>query len=226
MPQFDGRYDIERQLIEALSRESAQIRRDLLRLLGDPPRLDNLTDANWRDIESRFSGVIRPELEEAFIQAAVNYSDSIGFAVATDIVNDAARQWSQQYTFELVQGMTDRRRRALQNTFSQFFDAPMNNRELRRILAREFGPVRAEMISITEVTRAVAEGERVVTDDLARQGVQTVAVWQTMADERVCPVCGPRHGKRQGDGWQMLPPAHPRCRCFVNYEVVVDENSG
>jgi len=46
-----------------------------------------------------------------------------------------------------------------------------------------------------------------------------VEVWQTRNDEIVCPICGPRHGKEEGDGWTKDdgPPAHPRCRCWTNH---------
>jgi len=41
-------------------------------------------------------------------------------------------------------------------------------------------------------------------------------IWYTQADERVCPVCAPLHGKKQ-DVWEQQfpsgPPAHVRCRC-------------
>ena len=37
--------------------------------------------------------------------------------------------------------------------------------------------------------------------------------WETAADEKVCPICGPYAGRvwRAGDGPQ--PPLHPNCRC-------------
>jgi hypothetical protein len=76
------------------------------------------------------------------------------------------------------------------------------------------------MIAVTEVTRASVEGERAQVRELAAQGVVLVATWQTANDELVCPVCGPRNGRREGDGWDSPPPAHPRCRCWLNHEVV------
>ena len=37
--------------------------------------------------------------------------------------------------------------------------------------------------------------------------------WQTAADEKVCPICGPYAGRawKAADGPQ--PPLHPNCRC-------------
>jgi len=33
----------------------------------------------------------------------------------------------------------------------------------------------------------------------------------------VCPICGPKHNREIKDG--QYPPAHPRCRCWVNHEI-------
>ncbi len=46
-------------------------------------------------------------------------------------------------------------------------------------------------------------------------------IWVTEQDDAVCGVCGPLHGK-PADTWGQFdsgPPAHPVCRCFINYEV-------
>ena len=66
--------------------------------------------------------------------------------------------------------------------------------------------------------------------------------WCTAEDERVCPWCGPVHGKvvgaednffNQGDVLEAegqtlalnyraidVPPLHPNCRCFVRAEEI------
>jgi SPP1 gp7 family putative phage head morphogenesis protein len=53
----------------------------------------------------------------------------------------------------------------------------------------------------------------------AEHNLEYVMIWETANDERVCPVCGALHGKREDD-WNGLrsPPAHPRCRCGVRLE--------
>jgi len=35
----------------------------------------------------------------------------------------------------------------------------------------------------------------------------------TRADERVCAICGPLHGKIYAAGTGPQPPLHPNCRC-------------
>lgn len=46
-------------------------------------------------------------------------------------------------------------------------------------------------------------------------GVVEAYEWLTARDERVCPICAPRDGKRYTlDTWER-PPIHPQCRCSL-----------
>jgi hypothetical protein len=76
------------------------------------------------------------------------------------------------------------------------------------------------MIARTEVTNAAMQGEAGIVDELAREGIHMIAVWQTNNDAIVqeCPICWPRHGKKKGDGWYSETAAHPNCRCWINHE--------
>lgn len=79
----------------------------------------------------------------------------------------------------------------------------------------------ASGIAITETTAAQSAGQR--------QAVQTYQVvtnvvitgrWVTEDDEKVCPICRPLDGTTQ-DVWGLKfplgPPAHPRCRCHLDF---------
>lgn len=41
--------------------------------------------------------------------------------------------------------------------------------------------------------------------------------WETTADERVCPECGPLHGTTWPEGEGFSPPLHVNCRCRRAY---------
>ena len=82
------------------------------------------------------------------------------------------------------------------------------------------------MIAETETTRAAAEGQLINIREIEKTGVQTVTVWHTAADERVCPICEPLNGKPEdgksaGRPYWLHPTlgvipmdaAHVRCRC-------------
>lgn len=144
------------------------------------------------------------------------------------LVNEAASEWSRRYTYDLVRGITDHTREALQRAVGDFFEEGLTRGDLEGRLSSLFGPVRAEMIAVTEVTRAAAEGQQGLVSEVAAQGIEMVDAWSTRNDELVCPICGPLHG-RDADGYgpgrtpywihplsgqrYEKPPAHPRCRC-------------
>lgn len=90
-------------------------------------------------------------------------------------------------------------------------------KDLTRELERYYSPVRAEMIAVTETTRSVVQGEREAVWQMQKEsGLRMIPIWLTAQDDRVCPICGPRH-KQVIEG-SNFPPAHPRCRCGVAYE--------
>jgi hypothetical protein len=57
--------------------------------------------------------------------------------------------------------------------------------------------------------------------EVARWGLERVGIvypvvherWQTGADERVCPECGPLEGATWLEGEGIVPPLHVNCRC-------------
>lgn len=218
MPALNGRNGIETRLARALAKDGSQTARELLKLLGNPPKLTNITAEVWDTIASRTSGILSPTLEQVFIDAAGQMMTATSFGVDWTLVNEAAANWARQYTFGLVRGINGTSQRLLQQAVNDFFNTSMTNADLRARLLRAYGPVRAEMIATTEVTRAAVEGERHIVRELAANGVRMKPIHQTAHDERVCPVCGPRNGVEITDN--RYPPLHPRCRCWVTYEPV------
>ena len=83
---------------------------------------------------------------------------------------------------------------------------------LSAMLSPIFSDARAEMIAVTETTRAFDAGNRMAW---AATGYISFHQWNTQKDERVCPICGPKDGKVYHLTGEK-PPAHPRCRCWVS----------
>ena len=78
-----------------------------------------------------------------------------------------------------------------------------------------FSRRRADVIATTEITRAYAEGNVAAW---RASGVISKMRYNASADERVCKICGPRHGMVVGidetfDG--LMPPVHTACRCWL-----------
>ena len=91
---------------------------------------------------------------------------------------------------------------------------------------------RAEMIANTELAFAYNRGKHESVRQAMAQGLMGACekVWSTAGSERVCGHCMALNGKRIGfdesfdihgrelySGMHQVPPAHPRCRCVVQY---------
>nr|WP_325297144.1 phage minor head protein [uncultured Dysosmobacter sp.] len=94
---------------------------------------------------------------------------------------------------------------------------------------------RAYTIATTELAFAYNKGQ----DDAVKQAIQqgylgkSKRVWSTAADDGVCPICSALDGvaidmdgefdfkgKPLYGGQKETPPAHPRCRCAVEYQEI------
>lgn len=196
--------------------------------------------ARWvqQDLEDALSrGVSEAELQDALRRALIQSVDlgvsvavaqfaSIGYGFDWTLANDDARKWAEQHVGTLIRDIDrttlERTRRAVAAWVENGEPLPRLVEELTPI----FGPARAELIASTEVTRAYAEGNR---QAYRASGVVTRWQWRTSEDERVCPVCGPLADtvvQIDSDfsgflpdnvrrGAVTMPPAHPRCRCWV-----------
>lgn len=84
-------------------------------------------------------------------------------------------------------------------------------------------PVRAKMIAITETTRAASQATTSYKDYLSERGINMTRIWNTDADELVCPICSPLNGKTEADWGSEYPdgaPAHVNCRCDTSLRLV------
>lgn len=217
----------EAKLARALGRTLRQQFTIVMQALGNVPTPANLTPILFDNMQKALQAAIRPILEkvylaqvEALTKDPPRRAKQAGIGVDWGVINQRAAEWASQYSFELVSGIVDTTRATLQTQVSDFFADQRTIGDLRTALEPLFGVVRADMIAQTEITRAASAGEQAFADELEALGLRTTQVWQTSNDDRVCPICGPRHNKQRGEGWTDLPPAHPRCRCWTNTEVV------
>jgi len=140
--------------------------------------------------------------------------------------NEAAMEWARTYTYDLVTGINATTRDKVSTGVQRFFaDTGRTRGDLEADLAPWFGSMRAEMIAVTEVTRASAEGAISTVQIAKDSGFDMVAIWHTNRDELVCTtMCAPLDDKPE-DEWAELtkglvngpPPAHPRCRCWITH---------
>ena len=144
-----------------------------------------------------------------------------------DVVNQAAVEYAREYRYNTIVGIIETKRKQVQTLIGNWIESgdPLNVLEAQ--LQPIFGSVSAEMIASTEVTRVFANANQ---QAWRATGFVGGKVWRT-ADDRVCPVCGPLHNQEVGlnNGFYSVigggfpsPPAHPRCRCWLQPIVSVD----
>jgi hypothetical protein len=230
MPQFLNRDEYEATIQKELNRIHRQASTELASFF---PRdlFDDLVydqdvflsaQPNWSEFLANIRNLYRRELTPivgfVFAESAENMELERAFAVADDVVNDSAEDWARRWVETLATDMTAVNQRQIDRYIREYMDDPaVGIGWLRERLGRIVSPSRAEMVASTEITRANYEGEAFIANQLRNEGVNLIAVWYTANDERVCPICGRNHNRARGDGWQLPPPAHPRCRCWVNW---------
>jgi SPP1 gp7 family putative phage head morphogenesis protein len=224
MPDLPSRDQHEADLAMRIAKLLQRQLGTVMETMGDPPDVSKLTPEFWQQLEQETAEVIRPQIEGVFLESAEQLMNSQPIGIEWGGINQRAAEWSSQYTFDLVSGVNQTTQGLLQTKIRQFYDEPGTTLgTLKKELQSAFGPVRAEMIAVTETTRAAAQGQLQLAEEINRDvGVKMVAVWDTAMDDRVCPICGPLHGRAQGDGWTDPPPAHVRCRCSIGMEFPAD----
>lgn len=178
----------------------------------------------WRNETALITAFLTPYLEQwssGGIGAAVDLLSTLSLGVDAS-VNARAAEWAGAHAAELAKGLTDTTRELVKAKTKNWIQSgqPLEilSRDLGRIIAPQW---RAEMIASTEVTRAFAQASKEIAGEL--DVIKTV-YWQSARDERVCPVCGPLHGQAANKngvfpGGFTMPPAHPRCRCWLSYGI-------
>lgn len=170
-----------------------------------------LDDAFWNmEIEymlTFFSGwlakIYRAGLENGYVQ--------LGVAVDWMLVNQAALEYARQYGFQLVSNITATTAQQTAVEFEKWIVSGEPQAELAKRIASIFGVARAELIASTEATRIFADANLRAWRERKIGKVK----WQTAVDERVCPICGPLHNSVLSINNEIMPPAHPRCRCWL-----------
>lgn len=174
-------------------------------------------------LSAELRAAIQPQLVSVVTEQTLRNAIVLGIDFDIAAINDAALEWAQGYAYSIVEGITATTRKVISKAVAAFVQTPgMTQADLRSMLTQTFGPVRAQMIGTTEVTRAYSEATNVYQSLLAELGVDMVRVWSTSADDKVCSVCGPLNRKPEKVWAEMFPagpPGHINCRCTTGLEL-------
>ena len=216
-----GKDAYEARLLKLLkARLNGQLQ-EVLDLLGDPPDVTRIPPEWWDTQTGQMIADLRPQMEAMARDAMLGYAVEVGVGIEWGVIAEEAAAWAEQYAGELIRGITDTTRKVVGRKVAEFIRTPGRTiGDLKADLAPHFGETRAQMIAVTETTRAYAAGTTFYQNALAEAGVKMVRVWHTSRDEKVCVQCGPLDGKPEAE-WPAeirspdYPPRHPQCRCWT-----------
>ena len=228
--ELPNRTKVEVQLAREMGKLYSDIRDDLTRKLGKTPKLENIPLDWWDEIEKRTRGVLSSSLIETYMVAAEQQLGQSSIGVDWALVNERAADWASEHVSEISKQFVGNSRQAVSKLVESYYRNGLTLGDLEKQLSSIFGPIRAEMIAITEITAAASAGEIQVSKQITQDtGLQMMAIWKTNMDERVCPICGNLNSKKavrnnppqweSGGNYYDAPPAHPRCRCWMSLEL-------
>jgi len=180
--------------------------------------LPDLDDAFWQEIFERTIDLIVSIWLDAMWEGAlsvVGVMDEAGLPhVDEGALYDSILDWISQnapYQASLIWETT---RSAVEKAIELWNGE--DEQQLEDLLEPIFGESRAETIGMTEAILAATMGNLLGWDIY---GIIEEVIWMTAEDERVCPICRPKHetviqlydALYGGD----RPPAHARCRCWL-----------
>lgn len=179
-----------------------------------------LTDSFWRNEKSRLLAILLPRLTQMAVEAAKQAAQKAGIGFNPALANANAARWARDYTDALLDQLGTTSAKGVGEIIAKFVETPgATYGDLQKSLM-DFGAVRAQMIAVTETTRAYAEGEL----EAYRQEGITEIIWRTNRDEITCIYCGDINDKtvKIGEAFGYFrgkpvtsPPFHPNCRCWI-----------
>jgi hypothetical protein len=243
------RTKLEKRLKKILGKEFDREGKQFLSLLGDPPDIGNVPNSFWSKENVLMANAILPELLGVARNQAEGLADQVSIGVDWGAVNERAVTAARMQTDTLIQQFMATSREGTRLTWEKFFQEgqsvgmtiqeyfEQNNitlGDLEAYFEPYFGLRRAEMIAVTETTRAASLGEQALVDEIRSQNPDIIftPVWETNNDDITCELCGPLNQHASGveyvDGnWDIevdgAPPLHVNCRCWLSHDIGIRE---
>jgi len=187
-----------------------------------------------KPVEPTLKDVIAPVLNAELTTQMGKRIDTLGtqFNIPMDTNEESQRvtDWLSDYvpktTAKIDQTTADR----IKPIIETYRKTPgMTIDDLTAMMRPLSDAARARMIAVTETTRAAAQATVEYQQYLGKAGITMIRVWNTDADEKVCPICtGEAYGVNLNgmteDEWPPEvasgPPAHVNCRCDTSLRLV------
>mgnify|MGYP000854565481 FL=1 len=224
----------EATLVDALTRALGAQRRRIISVVdaaNGRPTARQLS-LFWRGEDVALWGDVQETIQGIALESAVTVAIRNGSST-WDLINQNVIDWTTNYYTSEAPAMVGSIPNLNQTSRQQFADVflqwqqgtldTVGSKEglpqLVQALEPVFGRARAERIGVTETTRVFAESDLAVArSDPFIEYVR----WNAANDELMCDVCAPLNGQvvPKGEMFEgdLMPPAHPNCRCWLSFE--------
>jgi len=211
---------IKRKIAEILAKHKRRAAQAIRR--GD--------EFDYNGLADELRAAVLPEMRNLVMDNVLRLSVEAGITFDPTILNTEALRWAREYGYDLVSGLTETTRKQLQEAVTAFVQTPgMTIGNIEELIEPAFGPVRAEMIAVTETTRAYSRATNELQELIQAETPELTVtrVNNTMQDELVCDRCGPLEGAPESE-WPSPdgPPWHPNCRCSSSIRFETPEQLG
>jgi SPP1 gp7 family putative phage head morphogenesis protein len=209
----DDEKRIYNKIVKAMEERGVEWARAILR--------DEQVDPSLQDV---LEPVLRAELQRTTLNRIDRLGTQFGIGVDPADGGVVVQDWLADYMPRFVDEIDRTSDKIITRAIEAFRTTPgMTVQDVAAMIEPAVGKARASNIAITETTRAASQATVEYRKYLSQRGVMMERVWNTDADDRVCPICGPLNGKTDavwGAEFPDGPPAHPRCRCDTGLRVV------
>jgi len=179
-----------------------------------------LPDDFWMDEAEMLIEILFPLFVKAGKRAARNgisqLEEQVGAQIGVDwtLVNEAVVAWAETYSAQVAAQFTTTSMNAFLAAFPDWAASGAPLQDLIDQLEPFYGEVRAEMVAVSEVTRAFAEGNVL---GWGETGLVSGFDVMTAEDELVCDICKAyvEDSPFPLDDVIDRPPYHVRCRCWL-----------
>jgi hypothetical protein len=187
-----------------------------------PAEIKRILDNFWREQEERLSELIFPSLKASTLQGAktgaVLLREMKSYKQDVDldwvVINRTAIEYAKFFSDNVAAQVTNTSMAAFLNEFPGWIESGKGISDLVDRLKPYYGDNRAEMIAVTETTRAFAGGNIItwMNSDRNVAGYR----WEIAFDDRVCPLCWDMYNNNPYPlSFNTMPPRHVRCRCYM-----------
>ena len=216
MAELENRTATEQTFAARIARLNSRQRHELEQLLGWPPNPANVPASFWVQVENDMKSELAIILLLIFSASAAQHG--LGGPAISTFGDGFAIARANEVGADFAANTRDRLDSLSTRWEEQIRTGTLNRGQVQTDLVDVLGPSTAERIATTETTVATSAGGEAAAHQ--NGGIQQTDTWYTEKDGRVCPLCAPLH-KAGRDEWMAQfpsgPPAHPRCRCWIEY---------